>query len=93
MASYQLSIMEKAPHIRIVSKQLPSGNQQVKFFIEDELHPKYGYLLISGLKNHAEVIAEIKERMSMMENSRMDLLRFSFKSHWKDDHNFYLYSA
>ena len=79
--------------IRIISKQLPSGNQQVKFFIEDELHPKYGYLLIEEAKSHAEVIAEIKERMEMMEKSRLDLMRFSFKKIWKDDHNFYLYSA
>ena len=86
-------VMNKMPSIRIVSKQLPSGNQQVKFFIEDELHPKYGYLLIEGAKNPAEIIAEIKERMEMMEQSRMDLMRFSFKKTWKDDHNFYLYSA
>jgi hypothetical protein len=85
--------MNKIPSIRIVSKQLPSGNQQVKFFIEDELHPKYGYLLIEGAKRPAEIIAEIKERMEMMEQSRMDLMRFSFKKTWKDDHNFYLYSA
>ena len=85
--------MNKASSIRIVSKQLPSGNQQVKFFIEDELHPKYGYLLIEGARTSAEIIAEIKERMEMMEQSRMDLMRFSFKKTWKDDHNFYLYSA
>ena len=85
--------MKNMPNIRIVSKQLPSGNQQVKFFIDDELHPKYGYLLINGSKSHSEVIDEIKERMKMMEKSRMDLIRFSFKKTWKDDHNFYLYSA
>ncbi|HLT06828.1 MAG TPA: hypothetical protein VK014_04830 [Cyclobacteriaceae bacterium] len=85
--------MNKGSSIRIVSKQLPSGNQQVKFFIEDELHPKYGYLLIEGAKSHAEVVAEIQERMEMMEKSRLDLMRFSFKKTWKDDHNFYLYSA
>lgn len=81
------------PQISIVSKQLPSGNQQVKFFVEDELHPKYGYLLIDGVKSHSEVIEEIKERMEMMEKSRLDLMRFSFKNTWKDDHNFYLFSA
>ncbi|MEX2594515.1 MAG: hypothetical protein WD426_17225 [Anditalea sp.] len=79
--------------IRIISKQLPSGNQQIKFFIEDEDHPRYGYLLIYGSKTVTEVIAEIKERLEMMEKSRMDLLRFSFKRPWRDDHNFYLYSA
>ena len=80
-------------NIRIISKQLPSGNQQVKFFIEDEAHPKYGYLLISGSKSPTEVIEEIKERLELMEQSKMDLLRFSFKRTWRDDHNFYLYSA
>ena len=80
-------------NIRIISKQLPSGNQQVKFFIEDETHPKYGYLLISGSKSHTEVIEEIKERLELMEQSKMDLLRFSFKRTWRDDNNFYLYSA
>ena len=85
--------MKNMPNIRIVSKQLPSGNQQVKFFIEDELHPKYGYLLIEGVKSHEEVVEEIKERIAVMETSRMDLMRFSFKKTWKDDHNFYLYSA
>ena len=85
--------MENKDNIRIVSKQLPSGNQQVKFFIEDEAHPRYGYLLVYGDKSVPEVIAEIKERMEMMEKSRMDLLRFSFKTPWRDDHNFYLYSA
>ncbi|MBD8489907.1 hypothetical protein IFO69_14215 [Echinicola sp. CAU 1574] len=85
--------MEKAPKIRIVSKQLASGNHQVKFFVEDQLHPRYGYLLVSGDRAVADVIQEIRERMDMMERSRMDLNRFSFKSQWRDDHNFYLYSA
>ena len=85
--------METTNNIKIVSKRLPSGNHQVKFFIEDELHPRYGYLLVSGSKSVAEVIAEIKQRLEMMEKSKMDLLRFSFKTPWRDDHNFYLYSA
>jgi hypothetical protein len=85
--------MKNMPNIRIVSKQLPSGNQQVKFFIEDEIHPRYGYLLIEGIRSYEEVVEEIKERIAMMEKSRMDLMRFSFKKTWKDDHNFYLYSA
>jgi len=85
--------MEKAPKIRIVSKQLASGNHQVKFFVEDQAHPKYGYLLVSGNRAVGDVIQEIRDRMEMMERSRMDLNRFSFKSNWRDDHNFYLYSA
>lgn len=88
-----LIVMDNHMNIRIISKQLPSGNQQVKFFIEDEAHPRYGYLLVYGSKSAAEVIVEIKERLALMEKSRMDLLRFSFKRPWQDDHNFYLYSA
>ncbi|MDN3668021.1 hypothetical protein QWY93_01535 [Echinicola jeungdonensis] len=85
--------MEKAPKIRIVSKQLASGNHQVKFFVEDEMRPRYGYLLVKGNRLVGEVIAEIRERMEMMEKSTIDLHRFSFKNTWQDDHNFYLYSA
>lgn len=85
--------MKIEDNIRIISKKLPSGNQQVKFFIEDEVHPRYGYLLVYGHKSTPEVIAEIKQRLEMMERSKMDLLRFSFKTPWRDDHNFYLYSA
>lgn len=85
--------MESTHNIKIVSKRLPSGNHQVKFFIEDELHPRYGYLLVYGSKSVSEVIAEIRQRLELMEKSKMDLLRFSFKTPWRDDHNFYLYSA
>ncbi|QDH80952.1 hypothetical protein FKX85_18645 [Echinicola soli] len=85
--------MEKSPKIRIVSKLLASGNHQVKFFVEDEVHPRYGYLLVQGDRAVSDVIDEIRERMELMERSNIDLNRFSFKSQWRDDHNFYLYSA
>lgn len=85
--------MENAPKIRIISKQLASGNHQVKFFVEDQLHPRYGYLLVQGDRAVADVIQEIRDRIALVERSRMDLHRFSFKNQWRDDHNFYLYSA
>lgn len=85
--------MTTSAKIRIVSKQLASGNHQVKFYVDDEVHPKYGYLLVSGNRAVGDVIQEIRERIEMMERSRMDLNRFSFKNNWRDDHNFYLYSA
>ncbi|WP_308428822.1 hypothetical protein [Echinicola pacifica] len=76
-----------------MSKLLPSGNHQVKFYVEDQAHPRYGYLLVQGDRAVGDVIREIRERMAQMERSRMDLHRFSFKNQWHDDHNFYLYSA
>ncbi len=85
--------MEYSPKIRITSKQLASGNHQVKFFVEDHKKPRYGYLLVSGNPPVAEVISEIRERMEWVDKSSMDLHRFSFKSQWHDDHNFYLYNA
>lgn len=85
--------MENNPKIRIVSKQLASGNHQVKFFVEDRRRPRYGYLLVTGNRPVGEVINEIRDRMERMDKSSMDLHRFSFKSQWHDDHNFYLYNA
>ena len=91
MVSSNVNMMKDQANIRIISKQLPSGNQQVKFFIEDKDQPRYGYLLVYGTKSTAEVIEEIRERLEMMVKAKMDLLRFSFKRPWQDDHNFYIY--
>jgi hypothetical protein len=79
--------------IRITSKKLASGNQQVKFYIEDEKHPQYGYLLVTGTRSVGEVIEEIKGRIAQKRQAAYDLQRFNFNKNWRDDHNFYLYSA
>jgi hypothetical protein len=79
--------------IRITSKKLASGNHQVKFYIEDEKHPQYGYLLVTGSRSVGEVIEEIKNRIAQKRQAAYDLQRFNFSSNWRDDHNFYLYSA
>jgi hypothetical protein len=85
--------METAPKIRITTKQLASGNCQVKFFIEDQNKPQYGYLLVNGVRPVSDVIREIRERLEQIRQSKLDMYRFSFKRNWHDDHNFYLYSA
>lgn len=79
--------------ITFSSKKLESGNLQVKFFIEGNTKSQYGYLLINGNCSDEEIMEEIKKRLTLMEHSKMDLQRFSFKQNWKDDHHFYLYSA
>lgn len=85
--------MEDQTKISVTSKQLPSGNCQVKFFIEDEKRPQYGYLLVNEPKPVGEIIAEIKERMEQRRMAMSGLNPFSVKTPVKDDHNFYLYSA
>ncbi|MBS9524727.1 hypothetical protein KIH41_15770 [Litoribacter ruber] len=84
---------EQQSKIRITSKKLASGNHQVKFFIEDEKHPQYGYLLVTGSRSVGEVIEEIKNRIAEKRKASYDLQRFSFSRNYQDDHNFYLYSA
>ncbi|AFL84882.1 MULTISPECIES: hypothetical protein [Belliella] len=81
--------MEDITKISLTQKTLPSGNCQVKFFIEDEQKPQYGYLLVNEPKSVGEILEEIKSRM---EQRRM-ANPFSVKQPLKDDHNFYLYSA
>ncbi|MFD2034803.1 hypothetical protein ACFSKL_08385 [Belliella marina] len=81
--------MEDITKISLTQKTLPSGNCQVKFFIEDEQKPQYGYLLVNEPKSVGEILEEIKSRM---EQRRM-ANPFSVKQLQKDDHNFYLYSA
>ncbi|MCH7397211.1 hypothetical protein MM213_03645 [Belliella sp. R4-6] len=81
--------MEDITKISLTQTTLPSGNCQVKFFIEDEKKPQYGYLLVNEPKTVGEIMEEIKSRM---EQRRM-ANPFSVKQPMKDDHNFYLYSA
>ncbi|WP_194774535.1 hypothetical protein [Pararhodonellum marinum] len=85
--------MEKEINIRLSAKQLPSGNCQVKFFVEDEQRPQYGYLLVQEPKTVGEIISEIRERMEKRMHAYHGLNPFSVKTPLKDDHNFYLYTA
>ncbi|EOZ95609.1 hypothetical protein A33Q_2971 [Indibacter alkaliphilus LW1] len=84
--------METEANISITQKELPSGNCQVKFYIEDERKPMYGYLLTNEPKPVGEIISEIQERIirrKMMTSNNP----LSLQNPVKEDHNFYLYSA
>ncbi len=84
--------METEANISITQKELPSGNFQVKFFIEDDKRPMYGYLLTNEPKPVGEIISEIQERM-YRRKIRSSMNPLSLKQPEKEDHNFYLYSA
>lgn len=81
--------MKDTTKISLTQKTLPSGNCQVKFFIEDLEKPQYGYLLVNEAKSVGEILEEIKSRLAQ----RRMVNPFSLIQPVKDDHNFYLYSA
>ena len=85
--------MEDMSKISVTQKELPSGNVQVKFFIEDDIRPMYGYLLTKEPKPVGEIIAEIQERMYQRKMAMSGFQPFSLNRHVREDHNFYLYSA
>ena len=85
--------MEAMEKISVTQKELPSGNCQVKFFIEDEQKPQYGYLLVNEPKPVGEIITEIQERLERRRMATSGLNPFSVKNSVREDNNFYLYSA
>lgn len=85
--------MEAMEKISVTQKELPSGNCQVKFYVEDEQKPQYGYLLVNEPKPIGEIIAEIQERLERRRLSTSGLNPFSVQNPVREDNNFYLYSA
>jgi hypothetical protein len=85
--------MENQEKISITTKTLASGNCQVKFFIEDEKKPQYGYLLVSEPKPVGEIIDEIKQRMERRKTNSLNMNPFFPIPAAPEDHNFYLFSA
>lgn len=85
--------METLEKISITSKTLASGNCQVKFFIEDECRPEYGYLLMTEPKPVGDIIDEIKNRIEQRRMDERNVNPFFPLSPVSDDPNFYLYSA
>ena len=85
--------METAEKISITTKTLASGNCQVKFFVEDEQKPQYGYLLVTEPKPVGDIIEEIKNRLEKRRVETMNLNPFLPLAPTSEDHNFYLYSA
>ncbi len=84
--------MEMIEKISVTQKELPSGKCQVKFFIQDEVKPQYGYLLVHEPKTVGEIISEIQERMQKRKTLTSGINPFSLNQA-KDDHNFYLFTA
>jgi hypothetical protein len=85
--------MESTEKISITTKTLSSGNCQVKFFIEDERRPQYGYLLINEPKPVGDIIDEIKSRLERRKEELMNLNPFFPIPPVEEDHKFYLFSA
>jgi hypothetical protein len=85
--------MNEAASIRITTKALSSGNCQVKFFIEDEKNPQYGYLLMHETKSIGDILEEIKVRMARRRESLLQSNPFISIAPSQDDHHFYLFSA
>jgi hypothetical protein len=85
--------MESTDKISITTKTLSSGNCQVKFFIEDENKPQYGYLLIHEPKPVGDIIEEIKSRLEQRREEMMNLNPFFPLPPAAEDHKFYLFSA
>lgn len=85
--------METTEKISITSKTLASGNCQVKFFVEDEKKPQYGYLLVTEPKPVGEIIDEIKNRLERRRMEAENLNPFFPLPPSSEDTNFYLFSA
>lgn len=89
----KMTKMENQEKISITTKTLASGNCQVKFFIEDEAKPQYGYLLVTEPKPVGEIIEEIKQRMEKRRDRTLNLNSLIPMTKASEDHNFYLFSA
>ena len=85
--------MESGEKISITTKTLASGNCQVKFFVEDEVRPQYGYLLVTEPKPVGDIIDEIKNRLERRRCEMMNLNPFFPIPPAEEDHKFYLFSA
>ncbi|WP_026952262.1 hypothetical protein [Algoriphagus mannitolivorans] len=85
--------METGEKISITTKTLASGNCQVKFYVEDEHKPQYGYLLVTEPKPVGAIIDEIKNRLERRRNEMMNLNPFFPVPPVEEDHKFYLFSA
>lgn len=85
--------METGEKISITTKTLASGNCQVKFYVEDEHKPQYGYLLVTEPKPVGAIIDEIKNRLERRRSEMMNLNPFFPVPPVEEDHKFYLFSA
>ncbi len=85
--------MEQAEKISVTTKILASGNCQVKFFVDDQHKPQYGYLLVSEAKPVGDIIEEIKIRLERRRIETMNINPCFPLAPTSADHDFYLFSA
>ena len=85
--------MENVEKISITTKTLASGNCQVKFFVEDQRKPQYGYLLVTEPKPVGDIIEEIKSRLEQRRMETENINPFFPLAPTSADHDFYLFSA
>jgi hypothetical protein len=85
--------MENIEKISITTKTLASGNCQVKFFVDDQQKPQYGYLLVTEPKAVGDIIEEIKNRLEQRKAATMNINPFFPLAPTSTDHDFYLFSA
>lgn len=85
--------MEIREKISITTKTLASGNCQVKFFVEDQQKPQYGYLLMTEPTAVGDIIEEIKNRLEQRRIEAMNINPFFPLAPSSGDHDFYLFSA
>ena len=85
--------MEVTEKISITTKTLASGNCQVKFFVEDQQKPQYGYLLVTEPKAVGEIIEEIKNRLERRKIETANINPFFPLAPSSEEHDFYLFSA
>lgn len=85
--------MDQDHKINITTKQLASGNCQVKFFVEDENHPQYGYLLVDEPKPIGLIIQEIQQKLERSREASRAINPFFPVAPKSEDKNFYLFSA
>lgn len=85
--------MNQDQKINITTKQLASGNCQVKFFVEDETHPQYGYLLVDEPKPVGDIIQVIQQKLERRREASRAINPFFPVAPEPEDKNFYLFSA
>ncbi|WP_144604354.1 hypothetical protein [Algoriphagus algorifonticola] len=85
--------MEKLEKINITTKNLASGNCQVKFVVEDDQDSRYGYLLMTEPKPVGEIILEIQRKLENRRMAERNINPLFPVAPAQEDPNFYLFSA
>ncbi|WP_026956951.1 hypothetical protein [Algoriphagus vanfongensis] len=85
--------MEQQEKINVTTKQLASGNCQVKFTVENSAEQQYGYLLMSEPRPVGEIIQEVQRRLEQRRAAAKRINPLFPLAPAQDDADFYLFSA